>query len=589
MKIVTMASFVNKRLNERNLDIHWLPHSVGCLITCAKQNSFVNSNYSFSTPLYDPIQYIEYEDILRQTDILCLTNYVWNQKYNDGISKFYKSINPNGIVIYGGASVPEHKNYASNYAHARPFVDLFFVGPGEVTLTNFLQNIDNDIRTHDGTFGQDFNNVTVDKSLYLIPKEQIPSPYVEGIFDKIVNSIDDKRIGVTFETTRGCPFKCSFCDWGGLSRSLVSKLPTDNVINTIEWIYRHGDKINIVDIIDANFGMIKRDLEVLKYFEELQNKTGHKIKVTVNGLVKNGSPYLKDTILTLNKIFGYSKNTMLSFQTHSKNALKTIDRANIRNEKLYPLIKELQNEGLKIKSEMILGLPGETLNDYINTLETDYNLGIVGMRAYPLVFIVNTPMYDINYRKKHGIKTKKILIPYDLLLTRKQYISNVNRRTNCDFTDDSLYEEIEIMYECNSFNNLELIEILKRWWWYHNFYNLGTIRNEIKQLHNNGVSISNQIKMFFDLIEQNKMPILNQILTIYEKAIKELYKPEPISKIKTINAVHFFQKGMRTFEPAYFIDNKEQVKLELEKIYTSVDTSHWKKRIAVTLDERIDD
>lgn len=589
MKIVTMASFVNKRLNERNLDIHWLPHSVGCLITCAKQNSFVNSNYSFSTPLYDPIQYIEYEDILRQTDILCLTNYVWNQKYNDGISKFYKSINPNGIVIYGGASVPEHKNYASNYAHARPFVDLFFVGPGEVTLTNFLQNIDNDIRTHDGTFGQDFNNVTVDKSLYLIPKEQIPSPYVEGIFDKIVNSIDDKRIGVTFETTRGCPFKCSFCDWGGLSRSLVSKLPTDNVINTIEWIYRHGDKINIVDIIDANFGMIKRDLEVLKYFEELQNKTGHKIKVTVNGLVKNGSPYLKDTILTLNKIFGYSKNTMLSFQTHSKNALKTIDRANIRNEKLYPLIKELQNEGLKIKSEMILGLPGETLNDYINTLETDYNLGIVGMRAYPLVFIVNTPMYDINYRKKHGIKTKKILIPYDLLLTRKQYISNVNRRTNCDFTDDSLYEEIEIMYECNSFNNLELIEILKRWWWYHNFYNLGTIRNEIKQLHNNGVSISNQIKMFFDLIEQNEMPILNQILTIYEKAIKELYKPEPISKIKTINAVHFFQKGMRTFEPAYFIDNKEQVKLELEKIYTSVDTSHWKKRIAVTLDERIDD
>ena len=86
MKIVTMASFVNKRLNERNLDIHWLPHSVGCLITCAKQNSFVNSNYSFSTPLYDPIQYIEYEDILRQTDILCLTNYVWNQKYNDGIT-----------------------------------------------------------------------------------------------------------------------------------------------------------------------------------------------------------------------------------------------------------------------------------------------------------------------------------------------------------------------------------------------------------------------------------------------------------------------------------------------------------------------
>lgn len=587
MKNVLTTSFISKRLSAREPDIHWLPHSVGCLISYAKKSNFINSTYNFYTPLYVPDDYESYTQLLTQTDILCMTNYVWNQKYNDGFAKLFKSLRPNGIVVYGGANVPEHKDYAQQYAEARPYVDLFFVGPGELTLRDFLTNINNPIDSHNGTFGIGFNNVSVNKSLYLIPEHEIPNPYLDGVFDEVFNTVDKKKIGVTFEMTRGCPFRCSFCDWGGLSRSLVSKIETSSVLQTVDWIYKHGDKISIVDIIDANLGMIKRDLDVLNYFEECQNKTGHKVKVTVNGFVKNGSPYLKDTILTLNRITGYSKNVMLSFQTHSTDALSVIDRDNIRNEKLYPLIKELQEEGLSVKSEMILGLPGETLESYISNLETDYNLGIVGMRSYPLIFIVNTPMYDTSYRIKHGLKTKKILLPYDLFVTKDQYINNVNKKTLCNFTDESEYEEVEILYECNSFTNEDLIQILLRWWWYHNFYNLGTIRDEIKKLHSDGVSITEQIAMFFSLVSAGKMPIISKILNIYEDAVREIYAPGEITKVKSINAVHFFQKGMRTYEPAYFIDNMVAVKLELEQIYKHVNTDHWKDRTAVMLDNVI--
>ena len=587
MKNILMTSFISKRLSAREPDIHWLPHSAGCLISYAKKNTFVNSNYNFFTPIYIPDDYENYLSLLAQTDILCLTNYVWNQKYNDGFAKLYKTIRPDGFVIYGGASVPEHKDYSQQYAAARPYVDLFFVGPGEMTLTNFLVNYQNPIDSHSGSFGTTFNNVVVDKSTYLIPADQIPNPYLDGIFDPIIQSIDNKKIGITFETTRGCPFRCSFCDWGGLSRSLVSKLNLDSVMQTIEWIYQHGDKIAIVDIIDANLGMTRRDLDILQYFEKCQTDTGRTVRVTVNGFVKNGSPYLKDTILTLNRITSYSKNVMLSFQTHSEDALKTIDRDNIRNEKLYPLIKQLQDEGLDIKSEMILGLPGETLSSYVKSLETDFNLGVTSMRSYPLIFIVNTPMYATEYRTHHGLKTKKILLPYDLFITRDQYLENVNLQTHCDFTDDSLYEEIEILYECNSFTNNELIEILKRWWWYHNFYNLGTIKAEIARLNKAGVSISAQIHLFFDMVNNGKLPVIKQILDVYQQAITDVYCPEPVSKLTNVNAVHFFQKGMRTYEPAYFIDNKDAIKAELEKIYGNVDTSHWLNRSAVMLDNTI--
>jgi hypothetical protein len=220
-------------------------------------------------------------------------------------------------------------------------------------------------------------------------------------------------------------------------------------------------------------------------------------------------------------------------------------------------------------------------------LETDYNLGITSMRSYPLIFIVNTPMYDTNYRLKHGLKTKKILLPYDLFVTKEQYLTDVNKKTTCDFEDESEYEEVEILYECNSFTNDELIQILKRWWWYHNFYNLGTIKSEIKQLNDSGVAISQQMAMFFELIDSGKMPVISKILNIYENAVREIYYPESVSKIKNINSVHFFQKGMRTYEPAYFIDNMSAVKSELEQIYTRVNTVGWNDRFAVMLDNTI--
>ena len=236
---------------------------------------------------------------------------------------------------------------------------------------------------------------------------------------------------------------------------------------------------------------------------------------------------------------------------------------------------------------MILGLPGETLSSYVKSLETDFNLGVKSMRSYPLIFIVNTPMYATEYRLKHGLKTKKIMLPYDLFITKEQYLENTNLQTSCDFTDDSLYEEIEILYECNSFTNNELIEILKRWWWYHNFYNLGTIKTEIARLNSAGVSITAQIELFFDMINKGELPIIKQILDIYEQAITDVYYPEPVTKLTSANAVHFFQKGMRTYEPAYFIDNKDAVKAELEKIYGTVDTAHWINRSAVMLDNTI--
>ena len=312
------------------------------------------------------------EQLLQKTDILCLTNYVWNQTYNDGISMYYKKINPNGIVLYGGASVPEHKDYAQSYAQDRPYVDLFFVGPGEITLKNYLKNIDNDITTHEGTFSQSHNNIVVDKSMYLIKAEDIPDPYILGIFDEIINNIDKKSIGITFESTRGCPFRCSFCDWGSLTYAKVKKFPEEKVYQEIEWL--GANKIEYIFMADANFGIFPdRDMAITDYILDVQARTGYPATVNANWH-KNS----KQNVIEIVKKFisnGFNRGMTLSVQSMDDDVLKIIKRKNMQSSHLGAMMDLLNSEGIGSYTELILPLPGETTETWRNGLAQVLDIG----------------------------------------------------------------------------------------------------------------------------------------------------------------------------------------------------------------------
>ena len=45
----------------------------------------------------------------------------------------------------------------------------------------------------------------------------MPSPYLDGLFDKLVEDKDhDYDFEGAIETVRGCPYRCTFCDIGDL-------------------------------------------------------------------------------------------------------------------------------------------------------------------------------------------------------------------------------------------------------------------------------------------------------------------------------------------------------------------------------------
>ena len=40
----------------------------------------------------------------------------------------------------------------------------------------------------------------------------LPSPYLEGTFDRLMKENPNERWLASWETNRGCPFSCTYCD-----------------------------------------------------------------------------------------------------------------------------------------------------------------------------------------------------------------------------------------------------------------------------------------------------------------------------------------------------------------------------------------
>jgi len=240
----------------------YLPYSSGVLESYVKKDIML-SHVEFIDALYDYGQIPE-----NGLDILGLTAYIWSQDYCDQLAKEYKKNNPNTTIIFGGPNVPVDPKKWEHYSAERSYVDVFVAGAGEEIFKQILKSYPN-----------------LDK-WYRLEKDHkykydTPTVYIDGTFDKLLNS--GEKFTATIETTRGCPFKCSFCDWGDATGSVVSKYDNDINYQTIDTVLENPN-ISGMRIIDANWGLYERDLEMTRY---MSKKKRNDFYITFCGIAKN--------------------------------------------------------------------------------------------------------------------------------------------------------------------------------------------------------------------------------------------------------------------------------------------------------------
>jgi hypothetical protein len=169
------------------------------------------------------------------TGIFMFSNYVWNVETNLQLSAAIKAINPASITVHGGPSTPSYENDCAMFFTNNPHVDIAVRGEGELTFAEMLDALDlanvRDLGVLQDKPGLTYRTADRERIADL---DTIPSPYLMGLFDEF----GSVGAGAVIESNRGCPYGCTFCDWGSATLSRVRKFDLDRVYKELEWSAR---------------------------------------------------------------------------------------------------------------------------------------------------------------------------------------------------------------------------------------------------------------------------------------------------------------------------------------------------------------
>jgi radical SAM superfamily enzyme YgiQ (UPF0313 family) len=404
------------------------PLALGMIVTAAQayEGGRLNQHYAFHPDwLMRPSKV---RALVHRPAIFLLSNYNWSHLHNLTVSRKAKELSPFSITIHGGPNTPKYEADCEAYFRANPDVDVTVRGEGEVTLPHVLSALVGHIG--DGppdlsvledvpgiSFRQGDGIVRTPDRARIDDLDVIPSPMLGGLFEAFV----DTELAI-IETNRGCPYSCTFCDWGSATASRIRKFALDRVLAELEWCASH--RIAGIMAADANFGVFERDVEIAEKVAELKQRYGFPNGFSVSA-AKNTTKHTKRVIEILVGAGVMSKGS-IGVQSTDPDTLKAVRRTNIRLDKYDELATKFRNSGLPLWVDLMFGLPGQTFGSFANDLQGCIDRGVFP-RMFMTELLANSPMNEPSYREAHQIRTeptpdgKRNLVVSTSSFTRAEY------------------------------------------------------------------------------------------------------------------------------------------------------------------------
>ena len=208
------------------------------------------------------------------------------------------------------------------------------------------------------------------------------------------------------ETTRGCPFACSFCCDGLATKNKVCRYEPTRIEEELYYIAKKVKNVDELVITDLNFAMYKQDIPTAKVLHKIQEKYNYPRLIGASA----GKNMPKRTIEVSNIIKGWT--TGASIQSTDKEVLKSISRSNISTEAYQELIDHAnKSKNQKSHSEIILGLPSDSKQKHYESLRFGVDNKVNSLRMFQAMMLVGTEMASEVYRKKYDLKTMFRTIP----------------------------------------------------------------------------------------------------------------------------------------------------------------------------------
>jgi tRNA A37 methylthiotransferase MiaB len=327
-------------------------------------------------------------------DIYAFSCYVWNTRLVRRLLDALLVEKPQAYYVLGG---PQVMHQAVRYLS--PERENVFVcnGEGERTFAAFLRTLLSPERDFSSvrslSFYRNKELLTTEKEHRISDLSEIPSPFLEGMFEK------GKYTWMLIETNRGCPFTCNYCYWGAATGSKVFKYDNERIERELQWISESG--CWYLFIADANWGMLKRDVDLSRYIVDCQKQHG-----APGSVYFCGSKNTPDRVAEITKVFhdaGLIACQSVALQTMNPETLRRVDRDNIKTSAYTQIQQSLNAQEIPSFVEIIWPLPGETLASFQEGLAALCRIGADCFVVYPLLLMNNVEL--ARRRREYGLIT----------------------------------------------------------------------------------------------------------------------------------------------------------------------------------------
>ena len=378
----------------------------------------------------DPIELTA--QVLAKDDVVGFSTYMWNREYNLKLAESIKQINPNCIIVFGG---PEMEILNPALFTMFPFIDMHVINEGEITFKQIIDNLDDWTKISNIIYNDNGQVVKTKPGPRIMDLDVLPSPHLTGVFDHIVKNNPNYKFHMTLETNRGCPYQCTFCDWGSLTYNKIKKFDIDRVFAEIEWAYAQ-DNIDSLELADANFGIfVERDQSIVDKIIYEQEKTGKKLGFNTN-YAKNQNSSVFHMIKKLAERTGSTKHVTISLQSLNEQVLEAIKRKNLAVNKIKEVFNLCTQYEINLKVELILGLPFDTLNTFKNTYFELYEISPdLFINTYKLLGLNNS---ELTTTAQGGVKWAEI----------QNFVEN---------KDDNITESFRWVYSTDTMTHQDII------------------------------------------------------------------------------------------------------------------------------------
>lgn len=422
---------------------YWLPHSSACVLTYA-QWAVPEVAFTVNRIVFRRENIARLVADLAGDDVVLFSCYMWNWQYNLELSRQLASVSPNTVQVFGGPQVSEWR--LEQQREAYPWVHTWIVSEGELSFESFVRDWMVDA-------------VKPTYSAQRLSELDIPSPYLTGFFDQLLRENPDIQWSTTLETNRGCPFKCTFCDWGSLTYAQVKRFPEPKVYAEIDWIGRN--RVAYVFVADANFGMFPdRDHQIARRMVECQQRHGYPDTWNANWH-KNSRQNVLPIVETLTA-GGKNRAMTISVQSMSEPVQTAIERRNMQNTQLHTMFDLINERGLSTYTELILPLPEETAHSWRTGLAEVLSIGQHNSIEIWFHQLLENAASTSDHVSKYGFETRE-LPGYisgieepdsDHILENTEVVVATNTMTYEEFIDCWQYSSMIINFHCGGWSQL---------------------------------------------------------------------------------------------------------------------------------------